>query len=51
MFSKIKLSTENKFSISIFSRLIIRNIEDVVLKKVFQNGKSCLGAELTGLDK
>lgn len=51
MFSKIKLSTACKFSISIFSRLIIRYIKDVILEKVFRNGKSCLGAELTGKDK
>ena len=47
MFSKIKLSTERKFSILIYNKLIIKYMYNMVLEKVFRNGKSWLGAEPT----
>ena len=51
MFSKIKLSTERKFSILIYNKLIIKYMYNMVLEKVFRNGKSCLGAEPTWHDE
>lgn len=51
MFSKIKLSTADKFSILFYNALRIRRIFQNIFEKVSRNGKSLIGIELIKRDE